>query len=306
MNWPQNKDFAFTIIDDTDNATIRNIKPVYDLLFELGFRTTKTVWVYPPRDHFKGQSLSEDDYVELILKLKEQGFGLALHGVGSGDFVRDEIKRGIEIFEKKLDLPASMHINHAQNSNNIYWGKKRFYPPVSWIMHFAKSDFYGENPNSEYFWGDIFKEKVKFTRNLVFSEINTLRCDPLMPYREANKDRYSNYWFSSSDGHTVKEFNDLTSPKNIQSLREERGCSIIYTHFASGFVTPNGDVDPTFRKQMTELSKQNGWFVPAQNVLELLLESKATEDLVASRKYLRTLGAKWLISRIIKKFKYGK
>src|SRR5437899_2238785 len=46
-SWPEGKDFAFTIIDDTDNATLARIRPIYELLSELGLRTTKTVWVYP-------------------------------------------------------------------------------------------------------------------------------------------------------------------------------------------------------------------------------------------------------------------
>jgi hypothetical protein len=44
MNWPNNKDFAFTIIDDTDNSTVSNVKPIYNLLADLGLKTTKTVW----------------------------------------------------------------------------------------------------------------------------------------------------------------------------------------------------------------------------------------------------------------------
>ncbi len=52
MEWPSGKKFAFTIIDDTDHGTVSNLKPVYDLLNELGIKTTKTVWVYPPRDSF--------------------------------------------------------------------------------------------------------------------------------------------------------------------------------------------------------------------------------------------------------------
>ena len=43
--WPDDRRFAFTIFDDTDNATLANIVPVYDLLAELGFRTTKSVWL---------------------------------------------------------------------------------------------------------------------------------------------------------------------------------------------------------------------------------------------------------------------
>ncbi len=33
LKWPLNKDFAFTIIDDTDNSTVQNIKPIYDFLY---------------------------------------------------------------------------------------------------------------------------------------------------------------------------------------------------------------------------------------------------------------------------------
>jgi hypothetical protein len=52
MDWPENKDFAFTIIDDTDNATLDNIKPIYDFLLSKNIKTTKTVWIYEPRDNF--------------------------------------------------------------------------------------------------------------------------------------------------------------------------------------------------------------------------------------------------------------
>jgi hypothetical protein len=42
MEWPGGKKFAFTIIDDTDNGTVSNLKPVYDLLNELGSNCTVT------------------------------------------------------------------------------------------------------------------------------------------------------------------------------------------------------------------------------------------------------------------------
>ena len=66
VRWPQGKSFAFTIVDDTDESTIENTKPVYDVLAGLGFRTTKTVW--PLRPHTKGHypygSLEDDRYRE--------------------------------------------------------------------------------------------------------------------------------------------------------------------------------------------------------------------------------------------------
>ena len=41
MNWPDNKRFVFTIIDDTDQTTVYNTKPIYDFLKDIGMRTTK-------------------------------------------------------------------------------------------------------------------------------------------------------------------------------------------------------------------------------------------------------------------------
>jgi hypothetical protein len=54
VKWPNGKSFAFTIVDDTDEATVNNVKPIYDLLYELGFKTTKTVWLF-----HQGMSLVE-------------------------------------------------------------------------------------------------------------------------------------------------------------------------------------------------------------------------------------------------------
>ena len=44
FRYPGEKDFIFTIFDDTDVSTLDYIKPIYDTLYELGIRTTKTVW----------------------------------------------------------------------------------------------------------------------------------------------------------------------------------------------------------------------------------------------------------------------
>ena len=61
------KIFRFSIIDDTDDSTYENIKPVYDFLYEKKIFITKTVWVYPPRDkHSKGESLQSKKYLNYI------------------------------------------------------------------------------------------------------------------------------------------------------------------------------------------------------------------------------------------------
>ncbi len=36
IQFPNNKKFAFTIIDDTDDSFLENTKPIYDFLFENG------------------------------------------------------------------------------------------------------------------------------------------------------------------------------------------------------------------------------------------------------------------------------
>lgn len=102
MKWPNNKKFAFTIIDDTDGGFVNNTKPIYDLLSQLNIKTTKTVWVYPPRDRFRGGYLLDNNYFNFIKELQDNGFEIALHNVGSGNFDRNEIRIGIEIFKEKI------------------------------------------------------------------------------------------------------------------------------------------------------------------------------------------------------------
>lgn len=277
--WPNNKEFAFTIIDDTDNATVENVAPVYELLFELGLLTTKSVWVYPPRDHYTGGSLVEEDYYSFILDLKEKGFEICLHGVGSGSFTREEIIEGLQTYRKLIGDYPSMHINHAQSPHNIYWG----YRGCSKLLQkYAKwrspSDrFWGDDPSSKYFWGDFAKTHIKYMRSRTFKGINTLGVDPRMPYRDRDKKTSSNFWFSSSDGSDVHSFTSLILPENVDKLREENGCCIVYTHFASGFVDSFGVVNPKFEKCIRYLASQGGWFVPAGELLNYLLAKKKRE-----------------------------
>jgi hypothetical protein len=102
LSLPNSKRFAFTIFDDTDNSTVQNVKPVYDLLTDLGFQTTKSVWVYPPRGRFTGSCLQDPGYLSWILKLQADGFEIGLHNVGDGAFTRREIHEGLEIYRSLL------------------------------------------------------------------------------------------------------------------------------------------------------------------------------------------------------------
>jgi len=305
MNWPKKKEFAFTIIDDTDNSNINNIKPIYDYLTSKNIKTTKTVWVYPSRDRYTGQTLQNNNYYKFIKLLKSDGFDIQLHNVGSGNFSRTEIIKGLDEFKQKLGKYPNMHINHCSNSDNLYWGHKRFgmiLRKTMQIIEGSKKRFYGDEINSNYFWGDVAKEKIKFIRNRVFNGINTLKYDPKMPFREKRK-IFSNYWFSSSDGHNLKQFNNLVTKSNIDKLKREKGLCIVYTHFASDFVDQQGKLDEIFKENINYLSKQNGWFVPANDILEYLLSQKK-KDYVSSS-YINKLDLRWLIDKIKKKYKIG-
>lgn len=303
--WPDGKAFAFTVVDDTDNSTVENIKPVYDLLEKLGLRTTKTTWVYPPRDGFTGGTLLDDDYLDFVSGLQKKGFEIASHNVGSGSFRRDEIVEGLRIFREKLGAEPCMHVNHASNPDNIYWGSERFQPFLRKIFELLYQDrrhYHGTDPTSTHFWGDLHKKHIKYTRNHTFNDINTLKIDPLMPYLDKGKEKYSNYWFSSSDGHTVEELNELLRKENVDRLESEGGACIVYTHFASGFVDENGEVDKTFRQNIEYLASRGGWFVPASELLDHLLAQKATAE--APLRHLARLDSKWLADRVIKKWKF--
>ncbi|HEY9465282.1 MAG TPA: hypothetical protein VIR54_19445, partial [Vicinamibacterales bacterium] len=71
LSFPQGAHFAFTVMDDTDDATLENVEPIYRLLETLGMRTTKTVWSMPCEEgspDFAGSSTLDDSaYREFVI-----------------------------------------------------------------------------------------------------------------------------------------------------------------------------------------------------------------------------------------------
>lgn len=123
---------------------------------------------------------------------------------------------GLEDFERYLDTYPQIQTNHASNPDNIYRGIERYTSLLKLLMKIRygnKRQYQGTNPSSLHFWGDLAKEHIQYIRNHTFNGINTLKYDSMMPCEVKHKTLYSNYWFSSSDGHTVQEFTDLISAK---------------------------------------------------------------------------------------------
>lgn len=307
-NWKNNKKFALTIVDDTDGATVENIKPIYDYLCQKGILTTKTVWVYQPRDYFPGESLENPEYRAYVKSLTEKGFEIALHDAGSGKFSGAEIRDALDRFKEIFGDYPKMNINHGDNPSSIYWCGKRFSAPVAKLYDFYKKkkgtfvESEGDVPNAYSFWGDACKKHIKYMRNRVYGELNLLKWDKYTPYREKRKNAYSNYWFSSSDAMTADMFVKLLSRKNVDKLEKEHGCAIIYTHFGYGFVDENGNLRKDVREAIDYIADKDGWFAPASEILDFLLQNKKGSEYISDFASLK-LDILWILERVYRKLR---
>ena len=299
--WPGDAKFAFAIFDDTDNATVANTKPVYDYLNLRGAVATKSVWVFDSRGKYAGESLQNTDYLKWIKELQENGCEIALHGVGDGPFEREEIIDGIEVYRQKVGGYPRLHCNHSNNPDNLYWWGKRFCWPISIAYRLAKlfarkrsQALGGDCSESPHFWGDVAREKISYVRNFTFRGPNTLAVDYLMPWHDSKKP-YVNKWFSSSDGGNVAKFNALLSSSNLDLLERTQGACIVYTHFASGFVSQDGGLDTDFKSRVDDLTRRDVWITTCGELLEYL-DSKPRKP--PSLGYLLRLNGFWLFEKV--------
>jgi hypothetical protein len=79
--WPDGKDFAFTVFDDTDGATVATVRDVYAFLRDCGLRTTKSVWpMRGPHTPVNGGDIcAEPEYRAWVVKLQSLGFEIGSH-----------------------------------------------------------------------------------------------------------------------------------------------------------------------------------------------------------------------------------
>lgn len=298
--FPDNKKFAFTILDDTDLSTVENIGSVYRLLTELGMRTTKTVWpLASVRDgRIGGSSLQDPEYLKFILNLKDSGFEIALHNVRNYDSTREIIEQGLEEFRRRIGHDPRVHSNHCNNRDNIYWGAARFrilrplYRAGSTLLDMHT--FEGHDPSKQCFWGDLCRERVDYVRNFVFREINLDRVNPSMPYYDPTRP-FVKYWFSSCDGADVIHFRERICEANQDQLEAEGGVCIMYTHLACGFASA-GKVDPRTEQLLRRLASRNGWFVPVCDLLDFLREERKTAK-ISAREFV-SMEKHWIRDRV--------
>ena len=282
--------FYFSIIDDTDDATLENIRPVYDFLYEQGIKISKTVWVYPALDEqSSGDCLQRDEYADYIKVLHERGYEIGLHNVGSADYdspyTREKILEGLDFFEKRLGFKPTICVNHSYNPDSVYGGYKRFNNPMAWVVkklykQYGRT-FYGEVEDSPYFWGDKHKELFKYSRNHECDTLLTTKWDKRMPYIDPRRSQYANYWYSATFAPNQDVFNYVVSDKALAKLERKGGCCIIFTHL--GYYCKDGVIDPGFVERIKKIaSNPNCISMPVTQTLDAIAEAR---EKAGKRKY---------------------
>ena len=302
MIWPDGKKFAFTVFDDTDGATLENVAPVYGLLNDLGIKTTKSVWPIAGSDEpvLGGDTCEDDDYRRWLLELKQQGFEIGLHNATYHTSRREDTLRAIQRFERIFGHAPMSLANHTSNSEGLYWGPGRLsginaaaYVLLTRFRRIGR--FRGHEPGNPLFWGDVCQERIKYVRNFVFADINTLAACPQMPYHDPRRP-YVNYWFASTEGDSVRSFTKTLAEANVDRLEREGGACIMYTHFSEGFCR-NGRLDERFEERMRSIAKRDGWFVPVTRLLDYILQKRGSHQL--SGRERASLERRWLLHKVM-------
>jgi hypothetical protein len=275
---PAGARFAFTVLDDTDDSTLENVGPVYAMLRDYGFRTTKTVWPLDcpegSKNFFAAETLQNKAYLGFVHELADAGFEVAFHGATMESSGRERTLEALELIRSEFGCYPRLFCNHGQNRENLYWGANRFRSAplraLSRVLGRKDGDAYeGDQQGSPFFWGDICREIIQYVRNFTFDRPNLLRVDPTTPYHLATTP-YVRYWFSTADAPDREAFNRLLTRERIDRLEAEGGVCIVSTHFGKRFVK-NRRVHPETESLLRYLADKRGWFVPVSDVLDRLL-----------------------------------
>lgn len=297
VEWPGGRDFAFTVIDDPDAQTLGASREAYGLLKDLGFRTTKAIWVVePPERNSPGETCESPEFVEFCQRLHRQGFELAYHNGAPGTLRREAIVRSLDQFRAHFGVDPVTMANHY-NEDAMYWGDarlsgvlRRLYKLIS-----GKTKHFGHVEGHPCFWGDVCRARIRYCRNFVFRHVNTLRACPYMPYSDPDRP-FVQAWYAAAEGANRDSCVRLLSERNQDALEEEGGACILYTHFGHGFVS-DGRLDPEFRRLMTRLASKNGWFVPVATLLDHLGEHRGVHQLTGPER--SGLERSWFAAKLL-------
>ncbi len=288
LSYPNGAQFAFTILDDTDDTTVKNGRPVYNLLNDLGLRTTKTVWAFdtPPENrgpYFAGETLSSLQYLEWVQELDKQGFEIAFHNATMGSSLRNDTIKALDLLEQEFNNPVRLHCNHGQNRENLHWGIDRYASHILkrvltiWSIFQPMEKFEGNDPLSPFYWSDLADKRLSYIRAFTFRQLNGFRNPPGRPYSDLAK-QTGPLFFNTTDAPDIFAFNKIVSPSSIDKLRSENGWAIVSTHLGKGFCRQNS-VDAQFAKTMEYVASLPGWFVPASEMLDFIAINTGSDEI---------------------------
>ena len=287
--FPGGARFAFTILDDTDDSTLENARPVYDRLRELGFRTTKTVWPLEcpegSRHFFAADTLERPEYLDWVHELVAAGFELGLHGATMESSPRERTQRGLDRIEQEFGEIPRVHANHGFNRESVYWGPDRFRTP--WLRAlFARLSgegdgfFQGQTEGSEYFWGDLCERHVEYVRGFTSAQLNVERFDPQTPYRLSDTPCVR-HWFSTADAPDAESFKRRVTLPALDALEADGGICILSTHLGKGYAR-EGRLDPEIDEILCDLAARDGWFAPVAQVLDFMRARRGTDRVLSA------------------------
>lgn len=301
VRWPEGARFAFTVFDDPDGQTLETSRLVYQFLADLGFRTTIAVWPLGTRREANsgGETCANPEYLAHLLQLAAKGFEIAWHHATAHTSTRDETREGLDRFRSYFGADPAAMANHY-NGEALYWGPARL-TGIRRSLYLlltrfnAANRYFGHVVDHPWFWGDLCRERIRYCRSFVFSDLNTLRACPSMPYSDPQRP-WVNRWFAASEGAQGPAFLKAVAERNQDRLEAEGGACILYTHFGHGFVD-NGRLRPEFRRLMERLRRKSGWFVPTSAILDHLAAERGVftlDDRARRRLEWRWLGEKVL------------
>jgi hypothetical protein len=300
--WPEGKRFALTIFDDPDGQSLVQTKLIYSFLADLGLRTTIAVWPLGPtrEPNSGGETCANPEYLKYVQHLQSSGFEVGYHNATLHSSTREETIRSLDLFREYFGADPSAMANHY-NEEAIYWGPARL-TGVRRSLYLALTrggtadKHFGDVEGHPMFWGDVCKARVRYCRNLVFADINTLRACPRMPYSDPLRP-WVRKWYAASEAAQGPAFLKIIAEANQDRLEEQGGASILYTHFGHGF--SNGKtLDPEFRRLMERVARKNGWFVPVSTLLDHL-ESLNGPAVLSSSERAR-LESRWLLEKVFR------
>ena len=274
--FPGGKQFAFSIFDDTDVATLEYIRPIYELLERLGFRTTKSVWPLPyegASDYAGSDTLADPDYARFTRELQERGFEIGFHGARMESSERAQIEAALEVFRQSFGRYPAAYAAHGLNCDNLYWGADRFRFRL-WRALYALLGGRRERPaeghrrGSRFYWADLAGQHLRYVRSFTYDELNLWNITRTVPYRTAGTPGVRAF-FPSAFADNVEEFIELLSPARQERLEHEHGLCILGTHFGKGFLR-DGRVHPGVTEVLTRLAGRPGWFPPVSTLLDYL------------------------------------